>query len=250
MAKKTEDRRGPDAFDRHFSTVYQDRWPTLRQALEAPANPEAHLEGLVKPYYLDRASVRAARALEVKPGDEVLDLCAAPGGKTLVLATALQGSGKLVSNDRSPDRRGRLKRVVAEHLPEEWQACITVTGFDATRWGLYEQSRYDRVLLDAPCSSERHLVHSPQHLAQWSPRRTKVLAQQAVAMLCAALEALKSGGTLVYSTCSISPEENEGVLDRFALKRPRLWTLVDSQLVLPDVAAGEGPLFWARLHKV
>lgn len=249
VEKPSDDRRGPAAFDRHFSAVYGDRWPTLRQALVAPGRPEAHLAGLVKPYYLDGASVEAARRLGVEPHDEVLDLCAAPGGKTLVLALALAGTGRLVANDRSADRRARLRRVVAEHLPQPWRSNVQVTGFDATRWGLHEADRYDRILLDAPCSSERHLLHSPAHLAEWSPRRTKALAQQALAMLCAALAALKPGGTLLYSTCSISPEENQDLLRRFAAKRPGQWTLEEQQLVLPDESEGEGPLFWAKLVK-
>ena len=249
MAKKTDDRKGAAAFERHFAGIYGDRWPVLREALGAPGKPEAHLEGLLKPYYLDGASVRAARALGVRPGDEVLDMCAAPGGKTLVLALALGGTGRLVTNDRSSDRRGRLKRVVEEHLPPEFRSNVTVTGYDSTKWGLHEQNTYDRILLDAPCSSERHLVHSPPHLADWSPNRTKALAQQALAMLCAALEALKPGGTLVDSTCSISPEENDRLLERFEAKRPGLWTLLDRNLDLPDQADGEGPLFWARIRK-
>jgi len=250
MGKRTSDRRGPAAFDRHFEHLYGDRWRRLREALAAPPNPEALLGDLVKPYYLDAASVRAAQALGVEPGDAVLDLCAAPGGKTLVLALALGGTGELVANDRSADRRARLRRVVAEHLPEEFQAPVTFTGHDATKWGLHERERYDRVLLDAPCSSERHLIRSPGYLSDWSPHRTRVLAQQALAMLCAALEALKPGGTLVYSTCSISPEENRGLLERFAAKRPGRWTLQEQTLVLPDDSEGEGPLFWAKLVKM
>lgn len=250
MAKKSDERRGPAAFDRHFGVVYGERWPALREALAAEGRPEAHLEGLVKPYYLDGASVRAARRLEVQPEDTVLDMCAAPGGKTLVLALALGGTGRLVSNDRSADRRGRLKRVVDEHLPPALKAVVTVTGYDATQWGLHEKDVYDRILLDAPCSSERHLIHSPGHLADWSPNRTKSLAQQAMAMLCGALEALKPGGRLLYSTCSISPEENEGLLARFATKRPGAWKLMEQNLVLPDASNGEGPLFYALIEKV
>jgi len=249
VGKKSDDRRGPTAFDRYFQEIYGERWPALRTALAGPGRPEAHLEGLLKPYFLDGASVRAARALGVVPGDTVLDMCAAPGGKTLVLALALGGEGKLVSNDRSADRRGRLKRVVEEHLDPELRSVVTVTGYDATRWGLHEQGIYDKILLDAPCSSERHLVHSPAYLADWSPNRTKTLAQQALAMLCAALEALKPGGRLLYSTCSISPEENQNLLERFAAKRPGQWILIDKNLDLPDIAEGEGPLFRALIEK-
>lgn len=249
MGKKNDDRHGAAAFDRHFASVYGERWPALRQALTEPGRPEAHLEGLLKPYYLDEASVRAAQALGVQPDDEVLDLCAAPGGKTLVLALALGGTGRLVSNDRSSDRRARLKRVITDHLPPRYQTNITITGFDATRWGLHEQNAYDRILLDAPCSSERHLLHSPPHLAQWSAHRTKTLAQQALAMACAALEALKPGGQMVYSTCSISPEENEGLLERLASKRPGMMTIDSQTLVLPDKEFGAGPLFFAVIRK-
>jgi len=247
VAKKT-DRRGAEAFDRHFTDVYGDQWPALREALSAPARPEALLDGLLQPYYLDAASVRAARALDVRPEDTVLDLCAAPGGKTLALALALAGTGSLTSNDRSADRRGRLKKVIEDHLPPEWRSNVTVTGHDAAKWGLYEQNVYDKILLDAPCSSERHVLRSPAHLAEWSSGRTRTLARQQLTMLCAALEALKPGGTLVYSTCSISPDENGGVLERFAAKRRGSWTLLEQSLTLPD-ADGEGPLFYAVIRK-
>ena len=120
------------------------------------------------------------------------------------------------------------------HLPTEFRSNLTITGHDATRWGLHEQGVYDRILLDAPCSSERHLIHNPNHLAQWSLGRTRSLAQQALAMLCSAFEALKPGGHLLYSTCSISPEENGILVERFAAKRPHSWTLAEQKIVLPD----------------
>jgi len=248
MARKTPDTQGPLAFESHFAAIYGDRWPALRQALLAPTNPEDLLEGLTEPYFLDAASVRAAQALDVKAGDRVLDMCAAPGGKTLVLALALRGTGQLVSNDRSPDRRVRLNRVIQEHLPEAWRSNIQVTGRDATRWGLYEPNLYDRVLLDAPCSSERHILNSPKHLSIWTPHRTKALAQQGLSLLCSALEVLRPGGMLVYSTCSISPTENGDLLERFANKRKAKWTLEEVAQEFPD-SHGTGPLFWARLRK-
>ncbi len=248
MAKKAA-HRGAGAFDEHFSAIYGPRWVSLRKALNEPSRPESHIPGLIKPYYLDRASAAAAAALGVQPGDEVLDLCAAPGGKTLVLATALGGRGRLTSNDRSADRRARLRRVLDEHLPPALRKLVVVTGHDATRWGLHEKEAYDKILLDAPCSSERHVLRDPAALALWSPARTRSLAQQALAMLCSALEALRPQGRLLYSTCSISPEENELLLQRFQVKRPGAWALVERALVLPDENAGEGPLFWALLEK-
>ena len=250
MAKKSPKKHGAQAFDEHFAALYGERWPRLKAALEVPAAPEALTQTLVKPYFLDGASVRAAVALGVRPGDKVLDLCAAPGGKSLVLAMALAGDGSLTANDLSSDRRARLHRVVDEHLPSDLRACVHITGRDATRWGLYEQNAYDRILLDAPCSSERHVLQSPKHLNVWTAHRTKALAQQGLALLCAGLDALKPGGVLVYSTCSISPTENEGVLERLKTKRPGLWELEDLSMEAPDTHEGAGPLFWARLRKV
>jgi len=249
VAKKKPDKQGPLAFEAHFAALYGTRWAGLRAALLAPSIPEEFQEALVKPYFLDRASVEAARQLGVTPGDDVLDLCAAPGGKSLVLALALGGDGSLVSNDRSPDRRGRLRRVLDEHLPEAYRSTVQVTGHDATRWGLVEQNRYDRILLDAPCSSERHVLQSAKHLELWTAHRSKALAMQAVALFCSALEALKPGGILLYSTCSISPEENEGVLRKMEIKRRGQWRLLGQNLTLPDEAEGQGPLFWAKIQK-
>ncbi|MEI8093972.1 MAG: SAM-dependent methyltransferase [Spirochaetales bacterium] len=250
MSKKRPLKSGAEAFEAHFAQLFGDRWPSLRLALAQPSEPQALVDGLLQAYYLDAASVRAAKALGVQPGDKVLDLCAAPGGKTLVLAQALAGTGSLTSNDLSSDRRARLHRVVDEHLPPAWRNNLRITGRDATRWGLYEQNCYDRILLDAPCSSERHVVQSPKHLELWTLHRTKSLAQQGLALLCAALEALKPDGVLVYSTCSISPTENEEVLDRFEGKRKGLWKLEELSMESPDTHDGAGPLFWARLRKL
>ncbi len=225
-----------------------------------PSNPIALTQGLLKPYYLDEASLLAASLLPVKEGDSVLDMCAAPGGKTLVLALKLQGTGSLVSNDRSATRRGRLKNVIEEHLSPAMRKNITVTGHDASRWGLYQQMAYDHILLDAPCSSERHVLNDPQALAQWSPARPKRLAVQQFAMLAAALEAVQVGGTILYSTCAIAPCEDAGVIQKLVEKRSGRFELLDidvpysepcayGSIILPDTAQGRGPLYFCHLRR-
>ncbi|MCF7928826.1 MAG: RsmB/NOP family class I SAM-dependent RNA methyltransferase [Spirochaetales bacterium] len=230
--------------------------------------------GLVKPYYMDPASIAAARAAEAGPGMEVLDLCAAPGGKSLVLACGIfgdSGGGRLVSNDRSSARRRRLHLVLDEHLPSAWRQRIEVTGHDARRWGLYESDRYDRVLADVPCSSERHLLDHPRALESWSPARTRHLAVQAYTILKAGFTALKPGGILLYSTCTLSEYENEGVIKRFLDKHPQAKLLSPQsglrmsmteavlspepkggslgQRIWPDKSGGLGPIFFARITK-
>jgi 16S rRNA C967 or C1407 C5-methylase (RsmB/RsmF family) len=205
-------------------------------------------------YLLDVASVIGAEALQVQPHDHVLDMCAAPGGKSLVLCQHLElaigaattssssslttvtsnnstssdvkkkkstgiGSlllptmasvGSLVANELANERRLRLKTALRNYLPEAALKSVKVTNYDATEWK--EQSRYDRVLLDAPCSSERHVIHDDEQLVQWTPNRTKKNAHRQVQLLRSALRAVKLGGTVVYITCSISDTENDAVV--------------------------------------
>lgn len=248
------------SFDEFYHKIYGERWSSLKESLGQENKSSAFSEGLKKEYYLDTASLCPPRILNVKPGEKVLDMCAAPGGKTLLLASALQGKGSLTANDRSADRRKRLRQVIENHLPQELSNAVAVTSHDATRWGLYEQNIYDAILLDAPCSSERHVLNSPAHLLQWSPSRPKRLAVQQFAMLAAALDAAKPGGRIVYSTCSISPLENDDVIKKLFKKRKGLFNIVSpdtdtgdeteyGRIILPDVCDGAGPLYFALIKK-
>ena len=154
----------------YYEKLFGDRWPALLESLkgEGCAMELRFGEGL-EPYFLDEASVFAAKALGVEPGDDVLDMCAAPGGKTLVIASQLNGEGSLQSNDRSPDRRLRLQHVIENSLPENWRSVIKVTGYDGMKFGLHKKECFDKVLLDAPCSSDRHVLNSPAHLRTMKP---------------------------------------------------------------------------------
>ena len=104
---------GPEQFDLFYRDIYGDRWNGLKSALLQDVK---HMELQIAPdkstYYLDRASWIAAGTLPVKPGMKVLDMCAAPGGKSLILASALKGTGNLNCNELSPVRRNRLKTVL------------------------------------------------------------------------------------------------------------------------------------------
>lgn len=212
--------------------------------------------GLKEPYFLDQASIWCGKALAAKPKEHILDMCSAPGGKALIIALAMKGQGRLVLNDRSRIRRKRLYKVMATlYNPPE----INIYGHDAKKWGIYEQSTYDRILLDAPCSSERHVLSSPHHLKQWRYGRLKNLARDQYALICSGLKALKIGGTMVYSTCSLSREENDGVIEKLLkknkfsldIKKNNLGESTEyGHIVLPDQKAGLGPLYWAKLIKL
>ncbi len=260
MAKQKGKQQGGDAFESYYAQIYQSRWNTLKEALLVERKPVAFSDGLRQSYYLDEASIIAAKLLDVQDGEAVLDMCAAPGGKSLVLAASLKKNGTLVANDRSATRRGRLKVVLREHLPDEVHSRITVTGHDASRWSLHEQNRYDRILLDAPCSSERHVLSDPKALAIWSASRPKHLAIQQFAMLASALEAVKVGGCILYSTCSINPLENELVVDKLFEKRDGRFAIEPAaalygescrhgSIILPDMAQGRGPLYICLIRR-
>lgn len=246
----------------YYTRLFGDRWPALLEALkgEGRATELRFGEGL-EPYFLDEASVFAAESLGVGPGDCVLDMCAAPGGKTLVIASKLKGEGSLQSNDRSPDRRLRLLHVLENSLPAQWLKVVNVTGYDGVKFGMHKKECYDKILLDAPCSSDRHVLNSPQHLEVWSAKRVKRLSVEQGSLLASAVDALKPGGTVIYSTCALSPLENDDVVKKILKKRPamRLDEIAEIPAgadrtecgvhILPDHAAGSGPIYCARLVK-
>ena len=226
MGKKKE--KNPEKeFNNYYQSIYKDRWDKLKAALQKEKSNIEFKDNLIKPYYLDEASLFCANLLEINEGDNVLDMCAAPGGKTLVIASKLKGSGHLVSNDRSSKRRARLHNVVEEHLKEEYRNNISISAHDSTKWGLYEKDTYDKILLDAPCSSERHVLNDSTYLNKWSINRPKQLSIKQFAMLAAALDAVKVGGIILYSTCSISPMEDEDIIKKLAKKRSGKFEIID-----------------------
>jgi 5-methylcytosine rRNA methyltransferase NSUN4 len=276
MAKK-----GSAGFDEYYAEVYGSRWPRLKSALLQPVTQVARTNrfakdndqspvvtdsaGLLSHYVMDPASIFAAAALEVQAGDQVLDLCAAPGGKSLILAEALAEQGELVCNEMSDRRRARLRAVLEDYLPKDLLSRVRVTGHDGAKWCLYEQEAFDRILVDAPCSGERHLLENREELELWSPARSKNLAVRQYALLASAHAVLRKGGRMVYSTCSISPVENDAVIARLLKKRagevevvrPQPYTEIGEateygRIILPDSAdelSGIGPIFFCVLQK-
>lgn len=246
----------------YYEKLFGNRWPALLEALKGEGKAtELKFGDDLEPYYLDEASVFAANALGVLPGDDVLDMCAAPGGKTLVIASMLKGEGSLQSNDRSPDRRMRLTRVIEQTLPSEWSGIIHVSGYDGMKFGLHKKESYDKILLDAPCSSDRHVLNSPEHLKVWSAKRVKRLSVEQGALLASAVDALRPGGTIVYGTCALSPMENDDVVKKILKKRPAMKSVQIENLlpgadrtefgvhILPDQSEGRGPIYCAKLMK-
>jgi 16S rRNA (cytosine967-C5)-methyltransferase len=148
-----------------------------------------------------RASQLAGRALAPAPGERVLDLCAAPGGKTTHLAALMEGTGEVVAVERHP-QRARALRATCERLHA---GNVTVVTADAKAYD--GEARFDRVLLDPPCSGLGTLRSHPDLRWRTSPEAIERLAAEQDALLASARRALAPGGTLVYSVCTLSPGE-------------------------------------------
>jgi 16S rRNA (cytosine967-C5)-methyltransferase len=156
----------------------------------------------------DEASQLVASLVAPRPGDRVLDLCAAPGIKTRQLAGML-GQGTLVACDLSAARLRTMVRLLAGHLPAG--VSLNVVRCDASQ-SLPFGPAFERVLLDVPCSGTGTLARNPEIKLRLQPADLSRLAEIQKQMLAKALAALAPGGRLVYSTCSLEPEENEGVV--------------------------------------
>lgn len=249
-------------FDIYYRALYGGRWDGLKAALLEPAERQPYTPGAGRPYLMDYASVLAARSLRLPPEGILLDACAAPGGKTLVLLSESAPAVKILANEPSAARRRRLVNVLNEHLDAETRGRAAVSGFDAAALAAKkaEHGRFDGILLDAPCSSERHVLSNKKYLAKWTVARPRFLAKRQWALLSAAFLLLKDGGCLVYSTCALSVDENDGVASRLAAKyggrvsldRPDFSEGENTgygRIILPDAGGGAGPMYVARFHK-
>ena len=250
-------------FENYYYAIYNERWPHLRECLLKPSESVPYSHGLVKPYLLDYASVLAAKSLRLPESGIILDTCAAPGGKSLVLASLMNSETSLVSNELSSQRRRILITNLDDHLDNEKRNRVFVTSHDAAKMGSRknELMRYSAILLDAPCSSERHVIQSEKALSQWTAARPRFLSQRQWSLLSAAFLLLKEGGSLIYSTCAINPEENDNVVRRLFEKYGNN-VLLDApdfdegektlygKIILPDVCSGMGPMYVARVKKI
>lgn len=166
-------------------------------------------------YYVQEPTAMAAvEALDPKPGDWVLDLCAAPGGKSTQIGAKLQGEGLLVSNELVNSRAG----ILSTNIERMGIANAIVTNEFPERLADSFYEGFDRILVDAPCSGEGMFRKDPGALADWSLERVTRCSAKQEKILDSAHRLLKPGGVLVYATCTFSPEENEAIIEAFIKK--------------------------------
>jgi 16S rRNA (cytosine967-C5)-methyltransferase len=175
-------------------------------------------------YVQDPSTLLAVRQLDPQPGETVLDLCAAPGGKTTYIAQRMENQGTIIAHDPS------LERLRLVHDNASRLGCATITTTNVAPSPLREKGRYDRILVDAPCSNTG--VFRRRLEARWRLRPEDIgrLAGQQVQLLELAAQLLKPAGRLVYSTCSLESEENHGVIGRFLQTHPQFQCSAERQL--------------------
>lgn len=190
------------------------------------------LDGAVRPgrsplyhagaYYVQEASAAApAPLLGVQPGQRVLDMCAAPGGKSAQLAGALGGQGLLVANEYDAARAN----ILSSNLERMGAANAVVLNEAPARIAAALPGWFDRVLVDAPCSGEGMFRKEPQALRQHSEALVRRCAALGAQILDAAAAALRPGGRLVYSTCTFAPEEDEAQIGAFLQRHAEFCTV-------------------------
>ncbi len=192
-------------------------WVPAGFNLSPDARPGKHPYYAAGLYYLQDPSAQAvAELLAPQPGERILDLAAAPGGKTTHIAALMQGQGLLIANDISPKRVRDLARNV-----ERWGARnVAVTNESPAHLADHFGAVFDRVLVDAPCSAEGVFRKEPAARGKWQPKLVESCALQQDAILQEAARLVLPGGILVYATCTFSPVEDEGTLARFLEDQP------------------------------
>jgi 16S rRNA C967 or C1407 C5-methylase (RsmB/RsmF family)/NOL1/NOP2/fmu family ribosome biogenesis protein len=188
---------------------------------EAPGATPLHEAGAF--YLQDPSAMAPAAALAVRPGERVIDLAAAPGGKATALAADLAvagdaADGVLVANDVHPRRVAELAR----NLERVGARTTRVTQATPAAWARHAPGTFDAVLLDAPCSGEGMFRKSDEARRAWSPETVAACAARQDELLADAARLLAPGGRLLYATCTFAPEENEAVVAALLRRRPDL----------------------------
>ena len=194
---------------------------------EAFANGEFYIQSL--------SSMLPALLLELAPGQEILDLCAAPGSKTSQMAALIHNDGHIAAVERNKKRFFKLQ----DNLKRQGVTCVKTFLRDGKTVYQHCADKFDRVLVDAPCSSEsRFDTNNPDTYKYWDEKNIKQIARDQWQLLYSGFVSLKPGGILVYSTCTFAPEENEAVVNKLFKKFGDQVTILPIELPLTNTQPG------------
>ena len=192
-------------------------WEPMGYYYDPDARPGLHPYHEAGVYYLQEASAMSAVALlDPQPGEKICDLCAAPGGKTTQIAGRMAGEGFLLCNEINPKRA----KILGRNIERMGVANALVTNEHPQNLANKYAGFFDRVLIDAPCSGEGMFRKEEAAVTDWSQDTVEMCARRQAEILHSGAQLLKSGGRLVYSTCTFAPEENELAIEKFLESHP------------------------------
>ncbi|OKP72230.1 RNA methyltransferase [Paenibacillus sp. P3E] len=219
-------------------------WCASGYYYEEPSRPGRHAYHAAGLYYIQEPSaMSAAELLAPRPGEIVLDLAAAPGGKTTHIAALMKGQGLLISNEIHPERA----KILAENVERLGIPHAVVTSAAPGELSRRFPEAFDRIMLDAPCSGEGMFRKDPAAIGEWSPEHVEMCAARQWDILQDAYIMLKPGGSLAYSTCTFNHKENEDTISQFLDHYPDM-ELIEMKRLWPHLEKGEGH-FVALLRK-
>lgn len=212
--------------------------------LRSPGKSPLHAAGA---YYIQEASAMLpVSMLDISEQPlKVLDLCAAPGGKTTQIASYMKGRGLLVCNEIVNQRA----RILSENIERMGVSNALVISEDPNRLVTFFPRFFDRILVDAPCSGEGMFRKHPEAMDEWSVDNVKICADRQDNILDCAAQMLAPGGRIVYSTCTFNKEEDEGSVLRFLNRHPEFQTDGDVHRIFPHTHRGEGHFSAAFIYK-
>lgn len=190
-------------------------------------------QGLI--YSQNLSSQLAPYVLAAQASEEILDLCAAPGGKTLQIACMMGDTGRIAAVESVKSRFFKLKANIKQ------QGANIINTYLADGRNIWRKTpeRFDRVLVDAPCSSESRIqLNNPKSYQYWRVKKVKEMARKQQTLLYSGFQSLKPGGVLVYSTCSFAPEENESVVSKLVQRHSDALEIEPINLPISNTQAG------------
>ena len=220
-------------------------WEPMGYYYDPNSRPGLHPYHEAGVYYLQEASAMSAVALlQPQPGERICDLCAAPGGKTTQIAGRMLGKGFLLCNEINPKRA----KILSRNIERMGVANALVTNEHPQRLADRLPGFFDRVLIDAPCSGEGMFRKEEAAVTDWSQETVEMCAARQREILHSGAQMVRTGGRLVYSTCTFAPEENEQTVAAFLDSHPDFYA---EAVEAPWFAAGENGSFrlWPHLLK-